>query len=87
MAKYFEDQKYENVILLQRVELIFSPAKNWQTCTMPMTTDEMVAKVFEELGMYFDGNSSLVIKIMEDLHVRYEFNEFNTKMYWLINPA
>lgn len=87
MAKHFEDQQYENAALYQRIELIFAPAQNWQTCTMPMTTDEMVAKILDELGIYFQGNSILVIKVMEDLNFRYEFNEYNNKMYWLINPA
>lgn len=87
MATYFKDQTCENAILYQRIELIFTPAKNWQTCLLPLTTDEMTAKVFEEMGLYFDANPLLVTKIMEDLNFNYEFNEHNGKRYWLINPV
>lgn len=87
MAKHFDDQQYENAVLYQRIQLIFAPAQNWQTCTMPMTTDEMVAKVLDEIGIYFQGNPILVTKILEDLKFIYSFNEHNGKRYWLINPA
>lgn len=86
MSKHFQDQKFDNSILYQRVELVFSPAKNWKTCTMPMTTEEMVAKILDELGIWFDS-PELVVRIMEDLHYIYDMNEHNQKMYWLINPA
>lgn len=87
MAKHFDDQIYENAILYQHVELFFKPAENWETCLLPLTNDEMIAKIFEEIGIYFQGNPILVTKILEDLKFIYSFNEHNGKRYWLINPA
>lgn len=88
MAKHFEEQKFENNVLYQRIGLIFAPAKNWKTCTMPMTMDEMIAKVLEELSIYFDPEMpELIVQIMDDLCFPYLMNEYNHKMYWLVNPV
>ena len=72
---------------MQRVEQLFVPAKNWKTSELQLTTEEMVIKILEELGAWFQGNSALVIKIMEDLNFMYDYNEHNGKRYWLINSV
>ncbi|SDM40472.1 hypothetical protein [Pedobacter antarcticus] len=81
-----EESKYGDNVLFQRVEQIFIPAESWLTCEMPMTTEEMVLAIHANLPGYFPDNEK-VLQIMEQLHFKFERNEFNNKRYWLLNPA
>lgn len=86
MSKHSESQQFDNAILRQRIELIFSRAESWETCTMPLTTQEITAKVMEEQGPFFE-DEALIILILEGMNYKYVINEFNHKGYWLVNPA
>lgn len=86
MTSFTEDQKYDDNILFQRIELVFTKAANWETCTMPMSTTEMVARVREEQGIFFHSDE-LVVLVMEYLDFPYKLNENNQKHYWLLNPS
>lgn len=77
---------YPDHVLFQRVEQIYQPAENWPTCQLPMTTRELLQAISEELPGFFDDPNQ-VLRIMRELHFRFERNENNNKFYWLINPA
>lgn len=86
MPNLSDDQRFDNHILFQRIELIFKPATRWQDCTMPLTNAEVVEKVMEEQGMFFDSPEQIIL-VMEEMRFLYELNEHNRKHYWLLNPA
>lgn len=81
-----DDQRFPDHVLFQRVEQIYSPAKDWPSCEMPLTTEHLIAAVGESLPGFFD-DPELILRIFTELHFRYIKNEFNNKFYWLVNAA
>jgi hypothetical protein len=81
-----DQQKFPDNVLFQRVEHIYEPAQNWQTCILPMTSAQLVDAVNEALPGFFES-SELIFRIFEECHFRYERNEHNNKFYWLVNPV
>ncbi|MGY4385654.1 hypothetical protein ACVWYN_002700 [Pedobacter sp. UYP24] len=81
-----EQQRFPDSVLFQRVEQIYMPAQNWQLCTMPLTSDQLIEAINVALPGYFD-NTEKIFQIFEELNFRYERNEFNNKYYWLVNPV
>ena len=81
-----EQQRFTDSVLFQRVEQIYRPAQNWQTCTLPLTSAQLVEAIDEALPGFFESNE-LIFRIFEELHFRYERNEHNNKFYWLVNPV
>jgi len=87
MKNLSEDQKFDNNILFQRIDLVFTRANDWPDCTMPLLTDEVIEKVMEEQGHWFDHDPILIITVMEEMKFIFSLNEINQKRYWLVNPA
>jgi pyridoxal/pyridoxine/pyridoxamine kinase len=81
-----EEQRFPDNVLFQRIEQIFMPAQNWQTCEQPMLNQDLIREVNTVLPGFFESPEK-IMQIMEQLHFRYELNEHNRKWYWLINPA
>jgi len=86
MPNFSNDQKFDNNILFQRIELVFKKANGWEDCTMPLSNNEVIDKIMEEQGMFFES-PELIILVMEEMDFIYAMNEHNRKRYWLLNPA
>ncbi|SDG67759.1 hypothetical protein SAMN05421827_109128 [Pedobacter terrae] len=82
---YMSEPKYPNSVLFQQLERFFSPAADWESCEMPMSTPEFFEKIHEVLPGYFE-DSERIREILEAAHYQYAFNENNKKYYWLVNP-
>lgn len=87
MKNLSESQSFDNSVLFQRIELIFKRADCWPECAMPLLNEEMIEKVLEEQGVWFDHNPALIVTVMEELEFKFSLNEHNQKRYWLVNPA
>lgn len=81
-----EEQRYPDNVLYQRIEQLYTPAQDWESCSMPMTNEELIRVVSESLPGFFDGPEK-ILTIFEGLHFLFERNEHNNKHYWLVNPA
>jgi len=81
-----EENKYPNSVLFQRIELLFTPALDWETCMMPLSTHDLLDKIKEAMPGFFEGDDHIIM-ILEEMHFQYAFNENNNKYYWLVNPA
>lgn len=78
--------RYPDHVLFQLIETLYRPADNWETCTMPLSMDRMIQSVNDHFPGKFDGRDHIV-RILKELHISYEYNEHNSKWYWLVNPA
>ena len=84
---FMEDSKkpkFPDNVLFQQIEQYFKPAKHWENCLSPMTTDQFFEQIFELLPGYFESPDHLR-KILLALHYKYSHNEHNNKYYWLVN--
>lgn len=78
-----EESKYPDNVLLQLIESVYRPAENWESCTLPMTTDQIVKKLMEHFPGKFE-DSDQITRLLEALHVQHAYNEHNGKWYWLL---
>jgi len=81
-----EDIKLEKPALYQRLEKYFRPALNWEECELPLSSADFYAKVKEVLPEYFNTWGDLE-EILISLNYRQEYNEYNQKWFWLVNPS
>lgn len=81
-----EEAKYPDHVLLQLIESVYQPAPDWEHCSLPLTTDQIVKNLLQYFpGKFYDSNQ--VRELLKQLHIKYVFNEYNRKYYWLVNPA
>lgn len=80
------NSKTPDHVLLQLLESIYQPADSWDSCTMPLTTERIVQNVRDHFPGKFP-NREEVIRILQMLHINYQYNEHNCKWYWLVNPS
>lgn len=81
-----EESKYPEHVLLQLIESVYQPAQDWEHCSLPLTTDQIVKNLLQYFPGKFD-NTDRITELLKMLHIRYEFNEHNSKFYWLVNPS
>lgn len=78
------ENKYPNSVLFQRLEALYSPAQDWETCTMPLTMFDFLEKIKDNMPGFFESDDQIV-DVLEQLHFKFVLNENNKKHYWLVN--
>lgn len=81
-----EEPKYPDHVLLQLIESVYQPALDWEHCSLPLTTDQVVKNLLQYFPGKFD-NTERITELLKQLHIKHEFNEHNGKFYWLVNPS
>ena len=81
-----EESRFPDHVLLQLIESVYQPAPDWETCSLPVTTPQIVKHLQEYFPGKFDSTDQ-IIELLRQLHIQYVLNEHNRKYYWLVNPA
>ena len=85
LPNYSMDELTDN-LLIQRIETVFWPGKDWETSQFQLTTVQVSQKLQEVYPGYFTDIFHLS-DLLEQMHVPYSLNEHNGKHYWLLNTS